>query len=127
MMKAYVDGVDRRGFLKHGAFATLGLAAIRVGLPAEDAPNQHNMLIVGEQTVFLSHLPMFHSGDPRDPAAVDASGTEFISPHRFQVILEATFKAQGDVSGVYAKDRQAHPSTKIYTLRPNKLFVLTRA
>src|SRR5215510_8795956 len=107
MMKAYVDGVDRRGFLKHGAFATLGLAAIRVGLPAEDAPNQHNMLVVGEQTVFLSHLPMFHSGRPSDPA-VDASGAEFVSPHRFQVILEATFKAQGkDVSGAYARDRQA--------------------
>jgi hypothetical protein len=135
MNTPHVDGVGRRGFLKGGALATLGLAAIRLGQqdahalpapPAEDAPNQHNMLIVGEQTVFLSHLPMFHSGRPSDPA-VDASGTEFISPHRFQVILEATFKAQGkDVSSVYAKDRQAHASTKIYTLEPKELFVLTR-
>ena len=26
---------------------------------SEDPPNTHNMLVVGERTVFLSHLPMF--------------------------------------------------------------------
>jgi len=136
MKGPHVDGVGRRGFLKSGALATVGLAAIGVGerevhaspaAPPEDAPNQHNMLVVGEQTVFLSHLPMFHSGRPSDPA-VNRAGTEFLSPHRFQVILEARFTSQGkDVSGVYASDRQAHATTKIYTLEPKELFVLTRA
>src|SRR5258706_108638 len=36
-----------------------------------DAPSVHGMLIVGESTVFLSHLPMFHP------------------PHDYQLILNA--------------------------------------
>ena len=35
------------------------------------------MMVVGEQTIFLSHLPMFHS------------------EHRFQVIVEAAFEQNG--------------------------------
>jgi hypothetical protein len=49
---------------------------------AEDAPNTHNMLVFGEQAVFLSHLPMF--------GALNKTKTGFRSPHRYQVILEAT-------------------------------------
>lgn len=81
-----------------------------------DAPNTHNMLVVGERAVFLSHLPMFDG--------VNKSKTEFVSPHRFQVILEATFAKQGrDVQEIYTKDRRANPSTKMYTLNPDE-FVL---
>ena len=64
------------------------------------------MLIVGQQNVYLSHLPMFQqSGKP-------------LMPHRFQAILEVAFAKQE----VYTKDRQAHPAT-IYMLNPDP-FVL---
>src|SRR6185369_3469529 len=51
---------------------------------AEDAPATHNMLVVGHQTVFLSHLPMFEALRP--------NGSEYTSPHRYQVILQATLE-----------------------------------
>ncbi len=67
----------------------------------------HNMMVVGEGSVFLSHLPMF------------------MSPHNFQVILEATFTSGGkNVQEVYTKDRQSHRQTKMYTLRPEESFKL---
>jgi hypothetical protein len=63
--------------------------------------------VVGERTVYLSHLPMFQEKGQRP------------MPHRYQAILEATFTKQED----YAKDRRAHPATTIYTLNPEN-FVL---
>lgn len=73
--------------------------------PAELPP--HNMMVVGEKSVFLSHLPMF------------------MSPHNFQVILEATFTSEGtNVQDVYSRDRQNHRQTKMYTLRPEESFEL---
>ncbi len=69
----------------------------------------HNMLIVGEKTMFLSHLPMFDS------------------EHRFQVILEARLKQSGrDVTQAYFEDRASHPQSRMYTLMPADLFVLSR-
>ena len=59
------------------------------------------MLIVGEQTVFLSHLPMFGS------------------PHDYQVILEAGFaKPGGNPQADYFNDRK-RTGTKQYTLEPD--------
>ncbi len=70
---------------------------------------RHNMMIVGNQTIFLSHLPMFDS------------------EHRFQVIVEVAFDQDGtSLDGVYADDRQKHPDVKMYTLEPKELFVLSR-
>src|SRR4051812_9870439 len=67
----------------------------------------HNMMVVGEKSVFLSHLPMF------------------MSPHNFQVILEATFTSGGrNVQEVYTKDRQSNRQTKMYTLEPQESFKL---
>jgi hypothetical protein len=122
--------MKRRNFLTEVALATCGVAAFRnvdaFGLPqAEDAPNQHNMLVVGEQIVYLSHLPMFQGGQ----SVLNPAGTEFTSPHRFQVILEATFSKQGkNVTDLYVKDRQSHKTTRIYTLEPNtkQPFILSR-
>jgi hypothetical protein len=72
-----------------------------------DRPATHNMLVVGEETVYLSHLPMFQTADmPR-------------MPHRYQTILEVTFAQQAE----YVKNRQEHRSTNIYTLTP-ETFVL---
>lgn len=75
--------------------------------PSGDRPATHNMLVVGERTVYLSHLPMFQEKGQRP------------MPHRYQAILEATFAKQEE----YAKDRQAHSATTIYTLNPEN-FVL---
>lgn len=73
--------------------------------PEEEPP--HNMMVVGEKTVFLSHLPMF------------------MTPHNFQVILEATFTSGGkSVQEIYTKDRQNNKHTKMYTLEPQESFTL---
>ncbi len=100
----------RREFLK-GSTATV-LAASCWGrqagaVSAEDEESVHGMLIVGEQTVFLSHLPIFGS------------------PHDYQVILEAAFVKPGsDPQADYFSDRK-RTGTKIYTMEPER-FVLTR-
>src|SRR6185369_13090055 len=79
-----------------GARGTAGAAE----QPPADQPATHNMLVVGEQTVYLSHLPMFQeAGEPP-------------MPHRYQAILEVTFTKQEG----YVKDRRGHPTTNIYTL-----------
>lgn len=77
-----------------------------------DAPATHNMLVVGEKTVYLSHLPMFQEPGGRP------------MPHRFQVILEVTFAGSDNPQLKYAMDRQSHPDTKVYTLNPEP-FVLS--
>ena len=98
----------RREFLKAGAAVvcaasgwpqTLAQSTGRIGRAL------HGMLIVGEQTAFLSHLPLF------------------ASPHDYQVILEVTFaKAGSDPQADYFNDRK-RSGTKIYTLEPDR-FVL---
>ena len=107
--------IGRRDFLQTGAVGALALSFGTLPAAAEDPKNTHNMLVFGGQVVFLSHLPMFDR--------VNAAGTEFTSPHRYQVIVEATFtKEQLDS---YVKDRQTHPSARFYTIGPEP-FVLTR-
>ena len=69
----------------------------------------HNMMVVGQQAIYLSHLPMFDS------------------EHRFQLILEATLAKGGQSVGkVYVDDRRAHPDVGMYTLAPRDMFVLAR-
>lgn len=75
--------------------------------PVTDGPNTHNMVVLGEETVFLSHLPMFQQrGEPP-------------MPHRYQVILEVTLAEHER----YVKDRREHGATRMYTLNPED-FVL---
>jgi hypothetical protein len=124
-------GNNRREFLTRSATAAAGLGFLSLGLraqplscpgtlllplPPQDLPGTHNMLVVGEQTTYLSHLPMFDS--------LNRGRTDFVSPHRYQVILEATFN-DGDkkLTEVYTADRVAHASEKMYSINP-ALFVL---
>ena len=67
-----------------------------------DPPSTHGMLVVGEKTIYLSHLPMFHS------------------PHDYQVILEANI---GDTKPIYLLNKRAYPEETVYTLVPEP-FVL---
>jgi hypothetical protein len=71
-------------------------------LALADPPGLHGMLVVGTGSVYLSHLPMFHS------------------PHDYQVILEVDL---GSATANYVKDRETHPSEKVYTIMP-ETFVL---
>lgn len=71
---------------------------------AHHEPPPHNMMVVGEQSIFLSHLPMF------------------MSPHNFQGILEVSFTKDGKpMDEIYFKDRQSHPKVKMYTLKPKPI------
>jgi hypothetical protein len=113
------NNIGRREFLSTTATAALGLASAGLHNRAEgltgkrhlhsmDQMAVHGMLLFGEKTTYLSHLPLF--------------GTA--TPHRYQVILEVTLtKAGGDVQAAYVQDRRRHPKAKVYTFEP-ELFVL---
>ena len=128
MMSRLDDRSGRRRFLLNLGWLVgtgVGLAhgaegGQRGAIPREDDPNTHNMLVVGRDTAFLSHLPMFD--------AANADRTEFTSPHRYQVILEATFaNGNKNVTPLYTADRAGHANTRIYTVGPEPdSFVLSR-
>lgn len=118
--------LNRREFVQGSLAAALGmaysnselLAGNKTGFPIEDAPNTHNMMVVGEQTIFLSHPPMFDD--------LNRAKTDYTSPHRYQVIVETDFVKNGkSLRESYAKDRRSNPSVRMYTLNP-KEFVLPR-
>jgi len=93
-------------------------AAAQSPATLEDAPNTHNMLVFGEEKIYLSHLPMFHGVTP--------DNTNYTSPHRYQVILEASFhRGEQNLQSVYSDDRRKNASVRIYTLQP-EVFVLPR-
>lgn len=76
-----------------------------------DEPAMHNMMLVGENTAFVSHLPMFQ--------ALDRAGTAYATPHRYQVILEVAFSKDGrDVTQRYLDDRKRNPGERMYTISP---------
>ena len=59
------------------------------------------MAVVGTETLFFSHLPMF------------------MSPHDYQVILEARLSQPGgDPQQAYRDDRKRHPDASLYTFNP---------
>jgi len=63
----------------------------------------HGMLLVGTETIYLSHLPMF------------------MSPHNFQVILEVTLS---DDAGRLLGDFQAHfGSASLFTFKPEDFAI----
>jgi hypothetical protein len=121
------NSFGRRKASNNGWIAAVAIACLSAGIQGahadtspvpEDPPAVHNMLVVGRDTIFLSHLPMFDG--------TDSTKTVFTSPHRYQIILQATFTQNGnDVGDLYAGDRQRHATVKMYTLSPEP-FVLSR-
>lgn len=111
--------IDRRLFLTQLCASAATTAFMGVSLKAavqEDVPNTHNMLVFGEKKIYLSHLPMFDD--------VTANKADYTSPHRYQVILEASFhKGVQNLQNVYTDDRRKNANVRIYTLNP-ELFVL---
>lgn len=72
-------------------------------VPATDRPAIHGMLLVGRDTLFVSHLPMFHT------------------PHDFQAIAEVAFDAAA--TAVHRRDAERHPDA-LYTVEPTADAVL---
>ena len=111
---------NRREFLKSSAAAVVGLGCLSAGskannvfmnFPVMDDPATHNMLLVGEKTAYLSHLPMF--------VGLNDDKTDFRTPHRYQVILEAAFsEGNRNLTDVYIADRKKNPAVKMYTFNP---------
>ena len=90
------DEGSRRTFVKSGCIAAVGVICLAAGTRGadsqthaspEDHPATHNMLVVGQDSIFLSHLPMFQG--------VNATKAAFTSPHRYQVILQAELARGG--------------------------------
>jgi hypothetical protein len=65
----------------------------------------HNQMMVGGQTVYLSHLPMFMFRPMRHE-------------HNYQVIVEVALSEPSDAQETYALDRQKHPQERMYTMSP---------
>lgn len=95
------------------------VAVLATAAAAEDAPNTHNMALIGTRTAYASHLPMIDG--------VNGKRTAFTAPHRFQAIMAVEFRKAGrDLGESYAADRTSHPGTPLYTIGPTRQFVLTR-
>jgi hypothetical protein len=118
--KPNVQAISRRGMLSAlaaAAFTTSQSKSARGAPSPEEAPATHKWMLVGSQTAFLSHLPMFEM--------LNAAKTEYMTPHRYQVILQASFNSGGkDVTPLYSADRQSHPEVKMFTVVPEALFAL---
>ena len=116
--KASGAGVGRRKFLTDSGRAALGMGILKAGgkVLAQKTPSPaiHNMLIVGKKTTFLYHLPQF-------------SFPGFVSPRRYQMILEATFTQSGkSLQDAYAAERAKYPDKQIYTFGPER-FAFSKA
>lgn len=127
MFKNIRNSYGRRDFLTESAAALIGAGLLGDVLASKAlaAHHQHsgdiathNMLVVGEKTVFLSHLPMFKDQDE--------DGHLITTPHRFQAILEANFTRGNSMQpqSVYTADRRRHQTAKIYMLNPTRQFML---
>ncbi|MCU0438106.1 MAG: hypothetical protein MUC49_09315 [Raineya sp.] len=68
-----------------------------------DKPSVHGMTLMGTETIYASHLPMFHS------------------PHDYQIILELQFSKETQAK--YLTEKKNNPQEVLYTLEP-EVFVL---
>jgi hypothetical protein len=71
---------------------------------AEDPVGTHNMLLVGDQPIYASHLPMF-----TNPI------------HRYQAVFEVELNEAGNE--IYQKDR-AQSGSELYSFSPSKKFTM---
>jgi hypothetical protein len=107
MIKTTTQG--RREFLTRSALALCALRGWSASAGAQDEASVHGMLLVGRETAFLSHLPIFGA------------------PHDYQVILEAAFTKTGsDPQADYFNDRK-RSNAKVYTLEPDRFVLPTLA
>ncbi len=82
----------------------LSLLALSLFSQAADQPGVHGMLVFGKgDTVYVSHLPMFHT------------------PHDYQLIAELILP--DGAKAAYLKSLRENPQETVYTLVPER-FVL---
>lgn len=81
----------------------LGISAFAQNASYPDKPSTHGMMFMGNDIIYASHLPMFHS------------------PHDYQIILILDLSEKDKLQ--YINDRKAHPKESVYTLEPEN-FVL---
>src|ERR687888_50790 len=105
---------EEHGAMHSGGGAHAGHEGMGHGHHTQPAPGeteppptfgQHNQMMVGEETIYLSHLPMFMFDPQRHE-------------HSFQVILEVALSGPGNPQATYAADRREHPDVRMYTSRP---------
>lgn len=107
--------MHQRSFLKSSCFPlALGILAgyLLVTAPVSaqhhvshspDRLSVHGMVLFGTQTLYASHLPLFHP------------------PHHYQVLLEVYLDSAGKKR--WQRERLTHPGTELYTIAPER-FVL---
>jgi hypothetical protein len=90
--------------------AMLGAALLAAGprddepQPGSEAPGFHGMLVLGTDTIYISHLPMF------------------VPQHRYQGIWKVTFGGEADRK--YRAERVGPGAEGMFTLAPKELFRL---
>ena len=93
--------------MKHKYLVLIALSLIpypSAAQPGTEPVGRHGMLVLGSESVYVSHLPMF------------------MPQHRYQGIWEVSFGAEGDK--VYRAERARPENAKlIFTLEPTELFV----
>lgn len=72
-----------------------------------DKPCIHGMRIVGEQSIYLSHMGMFS-----------------IPCHRYQGLFEVSFEGTNDPQKIYLDAQKANPNENEFTIEPTEQFVL---
>lgn len=65
----------------------------------------HGMRIVGENAVYLSHMPLFNG-----------------SCHNYQALLEVTFEGAGDPQAKYLIEQKKDPNQNEFTFEPTQEF-----
>src|SRR5919202_4542536 len=101
-------GGDQMAHMHHGSMGHDQPSSPRTCMDQQPPPptcGVHNQMMVGQQTIYLSHLPMFMFDPQRHE-------------HNFQVILEVTLNGPGNPQAIYVDDRTNNPEERMYTMSP---------
>ncbi len=101
---------DQMGHMHHGSMSHDQPSSPRTCMdqqPPAPTCGVHNQMMVGEQTIYLSHLPMFMFNPDRHE-------------HNFQVILEVALTEPDNAQETYVADRRENPDQRMYTMSPDK-------
>lgn len=99
-------------------FLTSLVAVMLVGLQAiaspptqmNDQPDEHGMRIVGNKTIYISHMGWFSNYPTKT--------------HDYQAIFEVIFSGKDKPQEKYLSDQMADPNKNEYTLEPTENFPL---
>lgn len=93
------------------AFIILLIGTIQFALPAHaqtsDRPCRHGMRVVGEQTIYLSHMGLFNH-----------------DCHDYQALFEVSFEGPNDPQTIYLEAQNQDPTQNEFTIQPIEKFVL---